>query len=121
MPSLTRAHAVLALVVALGVGGRWARSARLAGGEGDSAPNADSASAVRARDLLATVSVRPGISFDGPVLLVDDTIRSRWTSPRWPATPPWRSCSSPATARRSARWSRCPHCVTWTCRWPVAG
>ncbi len=43
------------------------------------APNADSASAVRARDLLATLSVKPGVSFDGPLLLVDDTIRSRWT------------------------------------------
>jgi ATP-dependent DNA helicase RecQ len=43
------------------------------------APAADSASAVRAKDLLATLSVQPGITFDGPVLLVDDTVRSRWT------------------------------------------
>jgi ATP-dependent DNA helicase RecQ len=25
------------------------------------------------------MSVLPGVSFDGPVLLVDDTVRSRWT------------------------------------------
>ncbi len=43
------------------------------------APASESASAVRATDLLHTMSVRPGVSFDGPVLLVDDTVRSRWT------------------------------------------
>ena len=34
---------------------------------------------VRARDLLARTSVRDGVIFDGPVLLVDDTVRTRWT------------------------------------------
>jgi ATP-dependent DNA helicase RecQ len=43
------------------------------------APTADSASAVRAADLLRTTTVRPGVTLDGPVLLVDDIIRSRWT------------------------------------------
>ena len=43
------------------------------------APTAESASAVRARDLLATTSVKSGVMFDGPVLLVDDVVRSRWT------------------------------------------
>jgi ATP-dependent DNA helicase RecQ len=42
-------------------------------------PTAEAASAVRARDLLARTSVRDGMSFDGPVLLVDDTVRTRWT------------------------------------------
>jgi ATP-dependent DNA helicase RecQ len=42
-------------------------------------PMAEAASAVRARDLLARTSVRDGVSFDGPVLLVDDTVRTRWT------------------------------------------
>ncbi len=42
-------------------------------------PTAEAASAVRARDLLARTSVRYGVSFDGPVLLVDDTVRTRWT------------------------------------------
>ena len=42
-------------------------------------PTAGAASAVRARDLLARTSVRYGVSFDGPVLLVDDTVRTRWT------------------------------------------
>jgi len=46
---------------------------------GGPGPNADAASAVRVRDLLATMIVQPGVSFDGPVLLVDDTARSRWT------------------------------------------
>ena len=36
-------------------------------------PTAEAASAVRARDLLARTSVRDGVSFEGPVLLVDDT------------------------------------------------
>lgn len=43
------------------------------------APAVGSASAVRVKDLVATLSVRPGTTFDGPVLLVDDTVRSRWT------------------------------------------
>ncbi len=43
------------------------------------APTADASSAVRAKDLLYTTSLREGVRFDGPVLLVDDTIRSRWT------------------------------------------
>jgi len=42
-------------------------------------PTAEAASAVRARDLLARTSVRDGVSFDGPVLLIDDTVRTRWT------------------------------------------
>ena len=42
-------------------------------------PDADGASAVRATDLLYRTSVRPGVRFDGPVLFVDDTIRTRWT------------------------------------------
>ncbi|HEX8510003.1 MAG TPA: RecQ family ATP-dependent DNA helicase [Propionibacteriaceae bacterium] len=43
------------------------------------APTAGSASAVRVKDLLARMTVRPDVRFDGPVLLVDDTVRSRWT------------------------------------------
>ena len=43
------------------------------------APAADAASAVRAKDLLYRTELVPGVSFSGPVLLVDDTIRSRWT------------------------------------------
>ncbi len=42
-------------------------------------PTADAASAVRAKDLLYRTVLRPGTAFDGPVLLVDDTIRTRWT------------------------------------------
>ncbi len=42
-------------------------------------PAAQAASAVRVKDLLATTTVRPGVMLDGPVLLVDDTIRTRWT------------------------------------------
>jgi ATP-dependent DNA helicase RecQ len=42
-------------------------------------PTAEAASAVRARDLLARTSVRDRASFDGPVLLVDDTVQTRWT------------------------------------------
>jgi ATP-dependent DNA helicase RecQ len=42
-------------------------------------PTAEAASVVRARDLLARTSVRDGVSLDGPVLLVDDTVRTRWT------------------------------------------
>jgi len=43
------------------------------------APAADAASAVRAKDLLNTLHLQLGVAFDGPVLLVDDTARSRWT------------------------------------------
>jgi ATP-dependent DNA helicase RecQ len=42
-------------------------------------PTAEAASAVRARDLLARTSVRDGVSIQGPVLLMDDTVRTRWT------------------------------------------
>jgi ATP-dependent DNA helicase RecQ len=42
-------------------------------------PAEDSSSSVRAGDLLRTTTLMPGMSFDGPVLLVDDRIRSRWT------------------------------------------
>ena len=42
-------------------------------------PTADAASAVRVKDLLARTSVRDEVRLDGPVLLVDDTIRTRWT------------------------------------------
>ena len=30
-------------------------------------------------EQVARTSVRDGVSFDGPVLLVDDTVRTRWT------------------------------------------
>lgn len=43
-------------------------------------PAVDAASAVRAMDLLQRTELEPGVRFDGPVLLVDDTIRTRWTS-----------------------------------------
>ena len=43
-------------------------------------PTADAASAVRAKDLLYRTSLQPGVVLDGPVLLVDDTVRSRWTA-----------------------------------------
>jgi ATP-dependent DNA helicase RecQ len=42
-------------------------------------PTAEAASAVRARDLLARTHLREGARFDGPVLLVDDVVRTRWT------------------------------------------
>ncbi len=42
-------------------------------------PAVDASSAARAKDLLVRTRVREGVSFEGPVLLVDDTIRSRWT------------------------------------------
>lgn len=42
-------------------------------------PTDNAASAVRVRELLDGLAVRDGCTFDGPVLLVDDTIRSRWT------------------------------------------
>ena len=38
-----------------------------------------SSSAVRGRELLARTALRDGVRFDGPVLLIDDTIRTRWT------------------------------------------
>ena len=43
-------------------------------------PAEDAASSVRAKDLLARTSLLPGVSLDGPVLLVDDRIRTRWTA-----------------------------------------
>ena len=43
-------------------------------------PAVDAASAVRAKDLLYCTTLAPGVSFTGPVLLVDDTIRTRWTA-----------------------------------------
>jgi ATP-dependent DNA helicase RecQ len=43
-------------------------------------PAVDAASAVRAKDLLYRTALVPGVSFTGPVLLVDDTIRTRWTA-----------------------------------------
>ena len=42
-------------------------------------PSADSSSSVRAKDLLYRTTLRDGVAFTGPVLLVDDTIRTRWT------------------------------------------
>ena len=42
-------------------------------------PAVDASSATRVKDLLIRTRARAGVSFDGPVLLVDDTIRSRWT------------------------------------------
>lgn len=42
-------------------------------------PTEDATSAVRVRELLGGLALRQGVTFDGPVLLVDDTIRSRWT------------------------------------------
>ncbi len=43
-------------------------------------PSVDSASSVRATDLLYRTTLNPGVRFDGPVLLVDDTTRTRWTA-----------------------------------------
>ena len=43
------------------------------------APAVDASSSTRAQDLLRTTTLKPGVAFDGPVLLVDDRIRSRWT------------------------------------------
>jgi len=34
---------------------------------------------VRVRELLARTALHPGTALDGPVLLVDDVIRTRWT------------------------------------------
>ena len=42
-------------------------------------PSAEVSSAVRGRELLARTALRDGVRFDGPVLLIDDTIRTRWT------------------------------------------
>jgi ATP-dependent DNA helicase RecQ len=42
-------------------------------------PTDDAASSVRAKDLLYRTELLPEVRFDGPVLLVDDTIRTRWT------------------------------------------
>jgi ATP-dependent DNA helicase RecQ len=42
-------------------------------------PAVDAASAVRTKDLLYRTALAPGVNFTGPVLLVDDTIRTRWT------------------------------------------
>ena len=42
-------------------------------------PTEDAASSVRAKDLLARTSLVPGVALSGPVLLVDDRIRTRWT------------------------------------------
>lgn len=42
-------------------------------------PTQEAASAKRAGDLVARMTLRPGVSLQGPVLLVDDTIRTRWT------------------------------------------
>lgn len=42
-------------------------------------PTDDASSGVRVRELLAGLGLQPGVQLDGPVLLVDDTIRSRWT------------------------------------------
>ena len=43
-------------------------------------PSVDSASWVRATDLLYRTTLNPGVQFGGPVLLVDDTTRTRWTA-----------------------------------------
>lgn len=42
-------------------------------------PVEDASSSARATDLLARTTLLPGVALDGPVLLVDDTIRTRWT------------------------------------------
>ena len=42
-------------------------------------PSAEVASGVRVRELLARTALRSGVTLDGPVLLVDDVIRTRWT------------------------------------------
>ena len=42
-------------------------------------PAEDAASSVRAKDLQARTSLVPGVALHGPVLLVDDRIRTRWT------------------------------------------
>ncbi len=42
-------------------------------------PSAEVSSAVRVRELLARTALRTGVELGGPVLLVDDVIRTRWT------------------------------------------
>lgn len=42
-------------------------------------PSDDAASGVRVRELLDGLQIAPGTQLSGPVLLVDDTIQSRWT------------------------------------------
>jgi ATP-dependent DNA helicase RecQ len=42
-------------------------------------PSAEVSSGVRVRELLARTALRPGVALYGPVLLVDDVIRTRWT------------------------------------------
>ena len=42
-------------------------------------PSAEVSSGVRVRELLARTALHPGTDLDGPVLLVDDVIRTRWT------------------------------------------
>jgi ATP-dependent DNA helicase RecQ len=42
-------------------------------------PSAEVSSAVRVRELLARTALRDDVRLDGPVLLVDDVIRTRWT------------------------------------------
>ncbi|HLS64425.1 MAG TPA: DEAD/DEAH box helicase [Ruania sp.] len=42
-------------------------------------PRDESTSAARVTDLLAGMKVVPDVQLSGPVLLVDDTIRTRWT------------------------------------------
>jgi hypothetical protein len=44
-------------------------------------PAVDAASAVRAKDLLQRTALAPEVSFTGPVLLVDNTIRTRGRRP----------------------------------------
>lgn len=42
-------------------------------------PSAEVSSGVRVRELLARTAIAPGTALGGPVLLVDDVIRTRWT------------------------------------------
>lgn len=42
-------------------------------------PRDETTSATRVTDLLAGMKAVPGVELSGPVLLVDDTIRTRWT------------------------------------------
>lgn len=42
-------------------------------------PREDTTSASRVTDLLAGMRAKPDVELSGPVLLVDDTIRTRWT------------------------------------------
>jgi ATP-dependent DNA helicase RecQ len=43
-------------------------------------PTAVATTAVRVKDLLYCRALAPGVSFTGPLLLVDNTIRTRWTA-----------------------------------------